>query len=149
MTTLILCKKVNRGKKRTLETELFYIGLVFLGLGAGVWGLYYFLLQDKIPHIPCIFDTVIGLYCPGCGGTRALVALLHGRIFQALWYHPLIPYAAVVGGGFMVTQAMERLGVLQVKGWKYHNWYLYVGMGLIALNFTLKNMLRVFWGILM
>lgn len=136
-------------RKRTLETELFYIGLIFLGLGLAVWGIYHFLLQDKIPHMPCFFETVFGIYCPGCGGTRALYALLHGRIFQSLWYHPLIPYAVVIGGGFMVTQAMERLGVWRLKGWRYHNWYLYGGIGLIVLNFIGKNMLRLLWGITM
>ena len=32
---------------------------------------------------PCLFHLVTGAYCPGCGGTRALLALLHGRL--AVW----------------------------------------------------------------
>ena len=27
------------------------------------------------------------VYCPGCGGTRALMALAQGRVGAALWYH--------------------------------------------------------------
>ena len=135
------------GRKRTLETELFYIGLIFLGLGAGVWVLYHFVLQNRIPRMPCFFDQVFGIYCPGCGGTRALTALLHGRLLLAVWYHPLIPYAAAICGGFMVTQGLERLGVRHVKGWRYHNWYLGAGVGLIVLNFIGKNVLRLLWGI--
>ena len=132
-------------KKRTLETELFYIGLIFLGIGAGAWAVYRF--GVGIPSMPCFFDRVFGMYCPGCGGTRALTALLHGRVLEAVGYHPLIPYAVVVGGGFMVTQGLERLGVGHVKGWRYHSWYLYVGIGLIVLNFIGKNMFRLIWGI--
>ena len=49
----------------------------------------------------------------------------------------------------MVTQGLERLGVAHVRGWRYHNWYLGAGVGLIALNFIGKNMLRLFWGITM
>lgn len=135
------------GKKRTLETELFHIGLIFLGLGAGVWAVCHFVV--RIPRMPCFFDTVFGIYCPGCGGTRALTALLHGRLLEAVWYHPAIPFGVAVGGGFMVTQGLERLGFRHVKGWKYHNWYLYTGMGLIALNFLGKNMLRLLCGITM
>lgn len=134
-------------RKRKLETELFHIGLIFLGLGAGAWAACHFII--RIPRMPCLFDAVFGIYCPGCGGTRALTALLHGRLADAVWYHPLIPYAAVVGGGFMVTQGLERLGVGHVKGWKYHSWYLYTGIGLIALNFIGKNALRLLWGITM
>lgn len=136
-------------RKRTLETELFHIGLVFLGAGVGIWVVYHFALQDKVPRMPCFFDTVLGIYCPGCGGTRALVALAQGRLLKALWYHPLIPYLAAVGGGFMMTQGLERLGVGHVKGWRYHSWYLYVAIGLIIFNFIAKNVLRLLWGIMM
>lgn len=126
---------------------MFYAGLVFLGLGAAAWAIYHYFI--RIPRMPCFFDAAFGIYCPGCGGTRALKALFHGRGLEAVWYHPLIPYTAAVGGGFMVTQGLERLGVRRVKGWKYHSWYLYVGIGLIVLNFIGKNMLRLIWGITM
>ena len=90
---------------------MFYIGLIFLAAGAGIWAVYHFALGDTVPRMPCFFDKVLGIYCPGCGGTRALTALVHGRLLEALWYHPLIPYLAVVGGGFMLTQGLERLGI--------------------------------------
>jgi hypothetical protein len=32
----------------------------------------------------CFFYTFTGLYCPGCGTQRAIVALLHGDILKAL-----------------------------------------------------------------
>ncbi len=35
-------------------------------------------------YFPCTFHKLTGLYCPGCGGQRALHALLHGRIMEAL-----------------------------------------------------------------
>ena len=136
-------------RKRKLETELFYIGLIFLAAGAGIWAVYHFALGDTVPRTPCFFDKVLGIYCPGCGGTRALTALVHGRLLEALWYHPLIPYLAVVGGGFMLTQGLERLGIRHVRGWRYHTWYLYAAIGLIVLNFIVKNVLRLFWGIMM
>lgn len=136
-------------RKRKLETELFYIGLIFLAAGAGIWAVYHFALGDTVPRMPFFFDKVLGIYCPGCGGTRALTALVHGRLLEALWYHPLIPYLAVVGGGFMLTQGLERLGIRHVRGWRYQTWYLYAAIGLIVLNFIVKNVLRLFWGIMM
>lgn len=32
----------------------------------------------------CLLYKATGLYCAGCGATRALYALLHGRVFEAL-----------------------------------------------------------------
>lgn len=37
----------------------------------------------------CYFRTHWKIYCPGCGGTRALVALLHGEILQSIKYNPI------------------------------------------------------------
>ena len=98
---------------------------------------------------PCLFRSLTGLYCPGCGGTRALRFLLKGDVMKSLWYHPLVPYGAVLFGGFMLTQSMKRMGIRGIKGWKYHNWYLYGAVALILVNFLVKNGLRLGWGILM
>lgn len=136
-------------EKGDLETELFHIGLVVTAAGIAVGALYYFLLRDRLPEVPCIMSTVIGLYCPGCGGTRALDALVHGRILLAVWYHPLIPYAAVIMGGFMLTQGLHRLGLKRIRGWRFHNWYLYGAIVIVAVNFLIKNLLRLVWGIMM
>ena len=36
----------------------------------------------------CGFRVRHGIYCPGCGGTRALIALLEGNLIQSLRYNP-------------------------------------------------------------
>jgi hypothetical protein len=38
---------------------------------------------------PCVFRKATGIYCPGCGSTRALRALFEGDFFAALRYNPL------------------------------------------------------------
>ena len=134
-------------KKKDIEDELFLIGLVFLGAGAGVWVACFLWFRGRIPQIPCFFSTVAGFYCPGCGGTRAVKALCRGQFFRALWYHPLVPYLAVGFGGFMVTQGLHRVGIRLIRGWRFHQWYLYGAVFLILANFILKNMLRLIWGI--
>lgn len=39
---------------------------------------------------PCPFHALTGLQCPGCGGTRALHALLHGDVGAAVRFNPLL-----------------------------------------------------------
>lgn len=40
--------------------------------------------------IPCLFHELTGLYCPGCGITRALVSLLSLDVYQAIRYNALV-----------------------------------------------------------
>ncbi len=48
------------------------------------------------PRCPIFFW--LHIYCPGCGGTRALAALLHGRLNEAMHWNALVviflPFAA-------------------------------------------------------
>ena len=45
---------------------------------------------DRYRFYPrCPIYTYLHLQCPGCGTTRALAALLHGQIMQALRFNPL------------------------------------------------------------
>jgi amino acid transporter len=39
---------------------------------------------------PCIFHKFTGLYCPGCGSTRALYHLVHGHPAAAFAMNPLL-----------------------------------------------------------
>src|SRR5262249_51130087 len=48
--------------------------------------------------IPCAFASVFHRPCPGCGSTRAVVALLHGDLHGVLAYNPFGPVMAVLIG---------------------------------------------------
>ncbi len=129
-----------------LERQLYRIGLIVLALG-GLFGFVYFKFFVTRYTYPCVFYSGFGFYCPGCGGTRAVLALLHGRFLEALWYHPLVPYSAALFAGFMLTQTLERLHVGNIKGWKFHNWYLWAALAIIICNWALKNYLWLTFGI--
>ena len=47
--------------------------------------LYFFIYPIYQQYFPkCIFHSLTGLYCPGCGVQRAISSLLHGNIILAL-----------------------------------------------------------------
>lgn len=135
-------------RKLSPEDELFYIGLAIFPLGIAALWLYRRLI-NFMPSIPCFFNTFFGMYCPGCGGTRAISALFHGKILLSIWYHPLVPYSALVYLGFMLTNGIHKLGIKKMKGWKFHMWYIWTALGIIIVNFIVKNILRLGFGILM
>lgn len=96
---------------------------------------------------PCLFRLVTGLYCPGCGGTRAVKAFLRGNLLLSFQYHPLIVYMAAVAvlqvGSFLLAKAAKnpRIYLGHIMG------FLYGGIGVILVNWIVKNLLLTVWGI--
>ena len=45
----------------------------------------------------CILHDFLHLYCPFCGGTRSLTAILHGSFGEAFRYHALVPAFFLAG----------------------------------------------------
>lgn len=66
--------------------------LAALLAGCGV--LYRFPPQDYHFYPLCPFYALTHLWCPGCGGTRALYQLLHLNFAEALHYNALVAVAA-------------------------------------------------------
>jgi len=40
--------------------------------------------------LSCSFKDTYNIYCPGCGGTRAMEALSHFDIIRSLYYNPAV-----------------------------------------------------------
>ncbi|MCR4830572.1 MAG: DUF2752 domain-containing protein [Pseudobutyrivibrio sp.] len=56
----------------------------------GVLFLLYILIFDLTGFgIPCVFRSITGLLCPGCGMTHALAATFHGNFSEAMHYNAL------------------------------------------------------------
>ena len=51
--------------------------------------LYYHSPKDT-KWLICIIYALTGYYCPGCGAGRACYCILHGQIYQAFRYNPLL-----------------------------------------------------------
>lgn len=61
----------------------------------------------------CTFKTLTGLDCPGCGSQRAIHALLHGNIIEALRLNALfvieLPLLALLALTSLFTDRFHRL----------------------------------------
>jgi Protein of unknown function (DUF2752) len=70
----------------------------------------------------CPMASTFGVPCPGCGLTRATLALLHGDLHAALHFHPLVwllaPLFAVFVGGAVLELARGpyRASPLRLRG---------------------------------
>ena len=60
---------------------------------------------------PCIFRTLTGFTCPGCGTTRALHEITHGHLLAAFMLNPLLVLALP-----FLLYALLRYSVTVMRG---------------------------------
>lgn len=90
--------------------------------------------------MPCIFHSVTGLYCAGCGGTRAATALLHGEIIESLKYNPVVIYGSIIFFIFMFSNAIQVLSKDKMKcGMEFKMLYLWIALAIALINCFIKN----------
>lgn len=124
------------------RNELYYyipvtITGILLLIGCMV---YTFWLQDIIRLPECVIYTSTGWYCPACGGTRAVMSLLEGRLSESIAYHPVVLYAVVVWCFYvgtntvilLATRKRERMVPLTGR-------YGLIGIMLLVFHFIMKN----------
>ncbi|MCR5619278.1 MAG: DUF2752 domain-containing protein [Lachnospiraceae bacterium] len=124
------------------DRALFYIGLVAGILLAAGWIVYRMYFESFTPG-ECAFKRVTGLYCPGCGGTRAADALFSGHFIRAFIYHPFVPYCLVMWVLYEGSHLLEILHVPHIKGMKFRNAYMWTGLGILLVNWIVKNILLI------
>ncbi|MCL6619251.1 MAG: DUF2752 domain-containing protein [Thermomonas hydrothermalis] len=75
-------------------------------VAAVLWRLNPFAPGSPLP--PCPIHALTGLYCPGCGSTRCLYALVHADLPLALAMNPLL----------VVSLPALGLMTLNAAGWR-------------------------------
>jgi hypothetical protein len=110
-------------------------------------GLVLFVALSQIAiaqDLKCTFATMMHMYCPGCGGTRAVYALLHFDIVSAIRYNILVPYMLVLYFYYNIS------AIIFIKRGGDEFWTkkrfipIYVFVAIMLLNFVLRNILL--WG---
>lgn len=68
-------------------------------------------LYERIA-IPCIFHKITGLYCPGCGITRAIKSLIKGDIYSSFRNNMLL---YIVVPLIFVLQVVNKVSNIKIK----------------------------------
>ena len=120
------------------------VGAVLAALAlTAVAALVFFFNPSSHGFYPvCQFHRLTGLNCPGCGGTRALYALLHGHLVLALRDNALfvggMVFVTARGGWFAYRNLSGR-----VNGEFFPSKYLWLLLA-VALMFTVLRNLPAF-----
>lgn len=114
-------------------------GLLFVIIGVAV--LFYFLNPNEHEIFPdCVFNSLTGYYCPGCGSQRALHNLLH------------LDFAGVVGnnvlfllGGLFILYHYLHPVLNRIFKWKLPNLFYkkntpWVVLAVVIVFWILRNL---------
>lgn len=102
---------------------------------------------NKIINTGCIIRRIFHIYCPGCGGTRAVRALIRFDFGQSLYYNPTVILLFLYFLILIVTRIIEIIFPEKPKNYRVK---IIAGEALIAFIICyaiLRNYLLIFKGI--
>jgi len=96
--------------------RLLPLSLAAVASAAALLVLFWFAPENYAFYPRCLFHTLTGLQCPGCGGLRAAHRLLHGDLAGAFRLNPFLVGLTPLFAIWAVTY-----GVYEMSGKR--SWY--------------------------
>lgn len=128
--------------EREWNDEVMYRIMIGLSAAAVLAAVVLFLLPDLRAYVwerPCMLRQMTGLYCPGCGGTRAFIFLIHGQVGRSFYYNPAVSYVILFALAYMISHTLKHVTQGRIRGFHYRNAYCYLGVALFVANWIWKN----------
>lgn len=104
--------------------------------------IFYYRVNIQSPLVmSCVFYDTTGLECPGCGGQRALKALLRGEFIEAFYFNPLIylylPMLILLSIGVVEVYIIKNEWF--VKRFRMPSWFGLLFILVIVSFFIIRN----------
>lgn len=113
------------------------VGLMLIHFSNGLFKEIFFTCPASLRH----------LYCPGCGGTRAVTSLFRMQLFSSFLYNPNL----LLWIGMLLYTDIRSLTVFfktgELKRIYFTKKMFVIMMSVYLLNFVLRNLLLICWGI--
>lgn len=111
-----------------------------LVIAAACFIIWFFEIPLTGPLFACPVYSLTGLFCPGCGGTRAFRLLFQGKLIASIICHPLVIYGMAVFGVFMISHTLRIFTKGKIQGMTYRHIYIKIAVVLLILNMIVKNL---------
>lgn len=104
--------------------------------------IYYFLNLKFGFTISCWFERLTGWYCPGCGVTRMLFAIIEGNFYQAFRFNPLVFILLIFAAILLVNYLIcYKKGEIQAALYKQTPHWFWIVLLIIVLAYgILRNL---------
>jgi hypothetical protein len=131
--------------RKKLIRRFFIINAVFV-LTVAAFAVFLYYYRDN-PNMSCVFLKVFHLYCPGCGGTRALFSLLHGDILASLAYNPLLILTALFVLFYEIAYIVHIFGNVKPSAFflRLYNILPIIFVVIVILFAVIRNLLVIFF----
>ena len=131
-------------KEKTYNDYIFFSILIAIFILIIAYILY--VLLGKPAIFNCLIYEKFGIYCPGCGCTRAFICLMHGKIIDSLYYNPTVLYTVIILilyiGSTIIAKILKKENSKFVM--KYNPVFLYMGIFILLGTCIIKNIINFF-----
>lgn len=133
-------------KEKTLDYYIYY-SLIIASIILILLVIIYNAFFSHVPISSCYIYDNFHIYCPGCGCTRAFIALLNFDILSSFYYNSAVLYSVIILFIYLFTQTIDRLFKHTKYIMPYSNFYLYTGICILFFNCIIRNVLLLIFKI--
>ena len=109
--------------------------------------LYALMLKRiKVPYVYCLMYSLFHLYCPFCGGTRAIFDILNLDILSAIKHNVFLIYL-IIAFVFYDIRALSMILKGRKNAFSVPKWLWMLTVILFAVFFVVRNLLMIAFGI--
>lgn len=122
-------------RKRLQKVLRYATAFAAFGLSYGIW------VWKTGLAVPCLFHSITGLRCPGCGMTRMCVALLRLDFAGAFHYNQVLFFLMPVLG---IIFLIDTVGYVNTGRWsagRIQNYIFYASIIAMVVFGVLRNIL--------
>ena len=132
-------------KEKTID-DYIYIAIILTICTLVI--LYIIYVKIGKPDIfKCKIYENLGIYCPGCGCTRAFVSLMNGNLIESFKYNPTVLYTVITTIIYLASRTIGKITKNENSKYimKYRSVYIYIGMTILIVTCILKNIEKIIY----